>query len=80
VHPLRQNDFSGVEHLASPNRMPACPTRLACSCAAFPAKFEFKLGQAGKHAGDHAPRGIQYGDKGFDATSVVRASPRVPTQ
>jgi hypothetical protein len=51
VHTPGQLSLRLVKRLGSPDRLAACPTRFACRCTALPAKPQFKLGQAGEHAG-----------------------------
>jgi hypothetical protein len=59
MHPLRQSGLRLVERPRSTDVLSACPTCLAGGCAAFPAKFKFKLGQAGQYAGHHAARDVR---------------------
>jgi len=58
MHPLRKSSFRFVERLESSDVLSACPSRLACRCATFPTKFQFKFREAGQYAGHYAACGV----------------------
>jgi hypothetical protein len=78
VHPLRQTRFLRVERLGPSDVLPACPTCLTRRCPAFPAKLQFKFGQAREHPGDHAVTGDRNNDGSITVRFVASADGDIP--
>jgi hypothetical protein len=58
LHPAGERSLGRVKSLRPTDCLTSCATGLTGCCASFPAQFQFTLGQAGQHAGDHPTRGV----------------------